>query len=167
MNQTTFIANLALWIAASLEPSFANPAPAVPLKPRFTLDDLKAQVPQNQEGRFLMEVPQLLNTTTDPEVQALLAGQGVETTGLLLPEPLNNPDGHRLRIYRAEMLCCSAHARECSVSLEFPQKPPEFKAKSWVKIVGTISFQNDNLKSVPVVLVKEIQEIPPPANPNL
>lgn len=165
-----FTLRLMLLIASFGVPLFADPAPggtASPKKPGFTLEDLKAQIPQNREGRFLMEVPQLLNTTTDPEVQGLLAGQGIETTGQVMPEVLNNRDGKRLRIFRAEVLCCSAHARECSVELEFPQKAPELKVKSWVKVAGTLSFKNDGVKNVPVVLVKEIEEIAAPANPKL
>lgn len=53
------------------------------------------------------------------------------------------------------------------MGLEFPRKAPEFKIKSWVKVVGTLSFKIDGMKGVPVVLVSEIQEIAPPANPNL
>lgn len=139
-------------------------APSVPPKPGFTLADLKAQVPQNKEGSFLMEVPAILNTSTDREVQVLLAGQAVETTGQVMPETAENADGKSLRITRSQLQCCSAHARQCSVALRFPEEAPAFKEMAWVTLVGTISYKQEDGKSVPVVIVKEIKETAAPKN---
>lgn len=83
---------------ASAEP--AAVAPGVPAKRGFTLADLKAQIPQHKDGTFLIEITDILNTATDPEVQNLIAGQPVESTGQVMPETVNCADGKRLRIFR-------------------------------------------------------------------
>jgi hypothetical protein len=144
----------------------AEPAPA-PAKPGFTLADLKAQFQQTKDGAFLMEVPQILNTATDREVQPLLTGQAVETTGQLLRDPAENADGSRLRIFRAEFLCCSEHARQCSVALEFENNAPSLKANTWVRLNGTIAYRSEGGKTVPVIRLKTISESAKPAKPTL
>jgi uncharacterized membrane protein YcgQ (UPF0703/DUF1980 family) len=114
-----------------------------------------------------MELPAILNTSTDLEAQALLAGQPVETTGQVMPETVDNADGRRLRIFRSQLLCCSAHARQCSVALELPEVATEFKELAWVKLVGTLSYRREGRTIVPVIIVKGIKEIAAPVNPLL
>lgn len=122
---------------------------------------------QNKDGTFLMEVPAILNTSTDREVQALLTGQPVETTGQVMPESLRNADGKSLRITRSQLQCCAEHARQCSVALQFSEKAPTFKELAWVTLVGTISYKQEDGKTVPVIHVKAIKEIAAPKNPLL
>ena len=114
-----------------------------------------------------MEVPAILNTSTDREVQALLTGQPVETTGQVMPESLRNADGKSLRITRSQLQCCAEHARQCSVALQFSEKAPTFKELAWVTLVGTISYKQEDGKTVPVIHVKAIKEIAAPKNPLL
>jgi hypothetical protein len=160
-----FLALAAAVTTCSAEP--AAVAPAVPAKGGFTLADLKAQIPQTKDGTFQIEIPQILNTATDLEVQSLLAGQSVETTGQVMPETVNNADGRFLRIFRSQLLCCSAHARQCSVGIELPDHGATFKEMAWVKLVGTLSYKREDRKIVPIIVVKEIKETAAPVNPLL
>jgi uncharacterized membrane protein YcgQ (UPF0703/DUF1980 family) len=135
-----------------------RPIPKIP----FTLDDLKAQKPQNREGNFLLEVPDIANSDGDQELQNVLAGQTVETTGQVMSEGANSPGANRLRIVRTMIVCCALHPRQYAVVLEFPGKAPDFKELSWVKVIGAISYKEESGKAVPIVLVREIKEIPAP-----
>lgn len=117
----------------------------------FTLEDLKAQVPQNKEGNFMLDVPEIFYTAGDKEVQAVLEGQMIETTAQVLPEKVNNLSGTRLRIFRLLIQCCAADARPFSIPVEFGKAPPKFKDMTWVKVVGKLSFKSENNQLVPVL----------------
>jgi hypothetical protein len=149
--------------AAQPVPTSAQ-APPVPPRRNLTLADLKAQFPQSKEGHFQMEVPSILNTSTDREAQVLLDGKSLETTGQVMAETVAGADGTVLRITRSQLLCCSAHARQCSVALKFSGKAPAFKELAWVKLAGTLTYQREGLKTVPVIVVKEIGETAAPVN---
>lgn len=158
-------------VATSTMPAPAAPAdntkaPAQASKSygTFTLDDLKAQVPQSKEGNFILEVPELYYTAGDKEVQGVLAGQSVETTAQVLPEKVNNADGKRLRIFRLLVQCCAADARPYSVPVQFADKAPELKDMTWVKIVGKMSYAQENGQTVPIVLATTIKETTAPEN---
>jgi len=114
-----------------------------------------------------MEIPQILNTGSDPEIRGVLSGQSVETTGQVMPETVDNAGGNRLRIVRSLIQCCAAHARQYSVIIEFAGKVPALKEMSWVKVVGTITYKQEGGKTVPVVIVKEIKETTKPGDPLL
>ena len=43
----------------------------------FTLEDLKAQVPQSKDGNFILDVPELYYTGGDFEVHHVLTGQSI------------------------------------------------------------------------------------------
>lgn len=130
----------------------------------FTLEDLKAQVPQSKEGNFILEVPELYYTGGDLEVQKVLTGQMVETTAQVLPEKVNNPDGHRVRIFRMLVQCCAADARPFSVPVDFGKKAPEFKEMSWVKVVGKMSYKKEGDQTVPVIEATKVEETTAPDN---
>jgi hypothetical protein len=115
----------------------------------FTLEDLKAQVPQSKEGNFILEVPELYYTAGDKEVQGVLAGQLIETTAQVLPEKVNNADGKRLRIFRLLVQCCAADARPYSVPVEFKDKAPAIKDMTWVKLVGKMGYVQENGRPCP------------------
>lgn len=143
------------------------PVSAVPAKRALTFADLKAQFAQNKDGTFLMGVPSIVNTSTDREAQALLAGQSLETIGQVMPETVDNAEGKSLRITRSQLQCCAAHARQCSIALQFSEKAPAFKELTWVTLAGTISYKQEDGKTVPVLIVKAIKEIAAPKNPLL
>lgn len=168
MSRSDFILRIARngWVCLTfVGTGFAAP-PTVASRP-FTLDDFKAQIPLSAQGSFLLEIPQILNTAADPEVQAVVAGCSVETCGQVMAETGFNPDGRRLRVARSQIQCCVTHAREYSVVLDFAQKAPAFQEMAWVKLLGTLSYEQQGGKPVAVILVKEIQEVAKPENPLL
>ncbi len=150
------------------EPPNAANAPKPPVEAKsygtFSLEDLKKQVPQNKEGHFLLEVPEIYYTGGDLEVQKVLTGQMVETTAQVLPEKVNNTDGHRMRIFRMLVQCCAADARPFSVPIDFGKKAPEFKDMTWVKVTGKISYKKEGDQTVPLLEVTKVEETTAPDN---
>jgi uncharacterized membrane protein YcgQ (UPF0703/DUF1980 family) len=130
----------------------------------FTLEDLKAQVPQSKEGNFILEVPELYYTGGDLEVQKVLTGQMVETIAQVLPEKVNNAEGHRLRIFRMLVQCCAADARPYSVPVDFGKKAPEFKEMTWVKVVGKMNYKKEGEQTVPIIEATNVTETTAPDN---
>jgi hypothetical protein len=130
----------------------------------FTLEDLKAQVPQSKEGNFILEVPELYYTGGDVEVQKVLTGQMVETIAQVLPEKVNNAEGHRLRIFRMLVQCCAADARPYSVPVDFGKKAPEFKEMAWIKVVGKMGYKKEGDQTVPIIEATKVEETTAPDN---
>lgn len=128
----------------------------------FTLEDLKQQVPMSKEGHFILEVPELFYTAGDLEVQKVITGQTIETTAQVLPEKVNNEDGRRLRVFRMLVQCCAADARPFSVPVEFEQKAPDLKEMTWVKLVGTMDYRQENGQTVPLIKAIKIEETTEP-----
>jgi hypothetical protein len=141
--------------------STGAPAPAQSFG-SFTLADLEAQVPKSAAGNFILDVPEIYYTGGDIEVQKVLTGQSVETIAQILPEKVNNDDGHRLRIFRMLVQCCAADARPYSIPLDFGKKAPDFKEMSWVKVVGTITYKQEGGQTVPILEAKSIEETTAP-----
>lgn len=130
----------------------------------FTLEDLKQQVPQNSKGEFVLEVPEIYYTGGDIEVQKVITGQPIETTAQILPEKVNNANGHRVRIFRMLVQCCAADARPYSVPVDFGKKAPDFKEMTWVKISGTMSYEKEGDQTVPVIHATNVEETTAPEN---
>jgi hypothetical protein len=130
----------------------------------FTLEDLKKQVPQSKEGNFILEVPEIYYTAGDLEVQNVIQGQGVETVAQVLPEKVNNENGHRLRVFRLMVQCCAADARPYSVPVDFGKKAPDFKEMSWVKVIGKMTYKKEGDQTVPVIEATSIEETAAPAD---
>jgi uncharacterized membrane protein YcgQ (UPF0703/DUF1980 family) len=151
-------------------PAATEPATTAKADPKaqsygsFTLDDLKAQVPQSKDGNFILEVPEIYYTGGDIEVQSVLAGQSVETVAQVLPEKVNNTDGRRLRIFRMLVQCCAADARPYSIPVEFAEKAPAYKDMTWIKIVGKMAYEKDGDQTVPVLRAEKIEETTEPEN---
>lgn len=146
------------------EPAVAKAEPQAQSYGSFTLDDLKAQVPQSKDGNFILEVPEIYYTGGDIEVQSVLAGQKVETIAQVLPEKVNNTDGRRLRIFRMLVQCCAADARPYSIPVEFTDKAPAYKDMTWVKIVGEMAYEKDGDQTVPVLKAEKVEETTEPEN---
>jgi len=146
----------------------AKAAPPPPDKAQsygsFTLEDLKKQVPQSKEGNFILEVPEIYYTAGDLEVQKVITGQPVETVAQVLPEKVNNENGHRLRVFRLMVQCCAADARPYSVPVDFGKKAPDFKEMSWVKVVGKMTYKKEGDQTVPVIEATVIEETAAPAD---
>ena len=146
------------------EKDIPPPAQASKSYGTFTLEDLKAQVPQSKDGNFILEVPELYYTGGDVEVQKVITGQMVETVAQILPEKVNNADGHRLRIFRMLVQCCAADARPYSVPVDFGKKAPEFKDMTWVKVVGKMSYKKEGDQTVPIIEATKVEETTAPDN---
>jgi hypothetical protein len=130
----------------------------------FTLEDLKKQVPQSKEGNFILEVPEIYYTGGDLEVQKVITGQFVETTAQVLPEKVNNKNGHRLRVFRLMVQCCAADARPYSIPVDFGKKAPDFKEMSWVKVTGKMTYKKEGDQVVPIIEATKIEETTAPAD---
>ena len=135
---------------------------AVPPKPGLTLSDLKAQFPQSKEGNFILEVPQIFFTATDKEVQVLLAGKTVETVG-----QVKLTEDKRFCVFRFLTQCCAADARSYEIPVEYAGREPEFKTTSWVKLVGKVSYKQENGRTIPVIIASEVKETEAPKQPIL
>jgi hypothetical protein len=128
----------------------------------FTLADLEQQVPRNKNGNFELNVPEIYYTAGDAEVQKAITGQPIETVAQVLPEKVNNENGHRLRIFRMLVQCCAADARPYSVPVDFGKKAPEFKDMTWVRVTGTLTFPKEGDQIVPLIEAKTIEETTAP-----
>lgn len=128
----------------------------------FTMKDLEAQIAKSPEGNFMLEVPEIYYTAGDKEVQSVLDGQPVETIAQVLPEKVNNPNGTRVRIFKMLIQCCAADARPYSIPVEFGKEPPKFKDMSWVKVVGKITFTQENNQTVPLLQATAMTEAAAP-----
>ena len=146
----------------------AKAAPPPPDKAQsygtFTLEDLKKQVPQSKEGNFILEVPEIYYTAGDMEVQKVITGQSVETIAQVLPEKVNNAEGHRLRVFRMLVQCCAADARPYSVPVDFGKKAPEFKDMTWVKVTGKMAYKQEGGQTVPIIEATKVEETTAPAD---
>ncbi len=146
----------------------AKAAPPPPEKAssygKFTLEDLKKQVPQSKEGNFILEVPEIYYTAGDLEVQKVITGQAVETIAQVLPEKVNNADGHRLRVFRMLVQCCAADARPYSVPVDFGKKAPEYKDMTWIKVTGKMSYKQEGGQTVPIIEATKVEETTAPAD---
>ena len=94
----------------------------------------------------------------------VLTGQMVETTAQVLPEKVNNTDGHRMRIFRMLVQCCAADARPFSVPIDFGKKAPDFKDMTWVKVTGKVSYKKEGDQTVPLIEVSKVEETTAPDN---
>lgn len=130
----------------------------------FTLADLEAQIPRNKNGNFELNVPEIYYTAGDAEVQKAIAGQTIETVAQVLPEKVNNANGHRLRVFRLLVQCCAADARPYSVPVDFGKKAPDMKDMSWVRVTGKLTFAKEGDQIVPVIQATGMEATTEPAD---
>jgi len=117
----------------------------------YTIDDLKQQVDQNDDGEFLMDVISIFYTGGDEEVQGVVKGLPVETMGQVMPETMHNSEGKRIRIFRLMMNCCIADARPVSIPVEFSADVPSYKEMGWYKIHGVMDYEQWDEFTIPVL----------------
>jgi hypothetical protein len=133
--------------------------PPMPKKPSFTLEDLKAQVPQDKDGNFQLELPELYMATGDRQVAMVLDGQKVETIARVLPEKTDNADGHKVRLFALVISCCAADAQPITIPAQFAGKAPAFKDMTWVKVQGVMRYKvADNDRLLPVLEATKMVE---------
>lgn len=128
----------------------------------YTLADLEAQVDKSAEGNYLLTIPQLFYTGGDEELQRVLKGLPIETTGQVMAEKVNNEGESRLRIFRLFIECCAADARPLSIPIEFGKKAPEYEEMGWIKVIGTMNYVEEEGMTVPVLEVKTMEPASPP-----
>lgn len=103
----------------------------------FSLEDLKAQMPQREDGTFVIEVPTLHFAANDPAARRVMEGQRVETVAQIAP---GRTDKSELRLVRLLTRCCSADARPFHITASIAGKPPSFANAAWVKVRGRIGY---------------------------
>jgi uncharacterized membrane protein YcgQ (UPF0703/DUF1980 family) len=128
----------------------------------YTLADLEARVEKTEEGNFLLTVPQLFYTAGDEELQRVVQEVTVEAVAQVMPEKVNNPNGSRLRVFRLFVECCAADARPLSIPVEFGKAPPEYQEMGWVRVIGKMSYVEEDGITVPVLNVERMEETDPP-----
>lgn len=128
----------------------------------FTLEDLDRMVKKSEDGNYLISVVELFYTAGDEEIQRVLAGLPVETTGQVLPDRTAGPTGERLRVFRLYIECCAADARPLSVPVEFADGVPGFKEMGWYRIVGTMRYRKEKGVTVPVLEATVLEETEEP-----
>ena len=112
-----------------------------------------------------MDVVSIFYTGGDEEVRNVVDGLKVETMGQVMPEKIRNPEGTRVRVFRLMMNCCIADARPVSIPVDFGGTPPQYKEMGWYKIHGTMSYEQWDEFSIPVLRATKMEqtEAPPQA----
>ncbi len=129
----------------------------------YTIEDLKQQVDQNDNGEFMMDVISIFYTGGDDEVQQVVKGLPVETIGQAMPETMRNEAGNRIRIFRLMMNCCIADARPISIPVEFDQSVPNYKEMGWYKVHGVMEYENWDEFTIPVLKATKLVPTAEPA----
>lgn len=150
--------------AAAPDSADAPPEPPGQSWGEFTIEDLKKMVPQNDDGEFLLDVPQIFYTAGDRELMEVMEGITVETTAQLMEETLNNPNKTRLKAFRLFIECCAADARPLSIPVDFGEAPPPYTEMGWYRLHGRIHYAHEDGDIVPLILIDEIEETSEPSD---
>ncbi len=125
----------------------------------FTLDDLKALIPQSDAGDFLLDLPQIFYSSGDLELMKVMEGIPVETTAQLIPTEEDDPSfDHRLMAFRLFIECCAADARPVSLPLDFADALPGYEEMGWYKVYGKLHFFGEDQGYLPSLQVERIEE---------
>ncbi|HUF60760.1 MAG TPA: hypothetical protein VMN36_01680 [Verrucomicrobiales bacterium] len=143
--------------AAGAERFWQDKTPAAGEIGNFTLADLETLVDRSAEGNYLLDLVSIFYAAGDVELQRVLTGLPVETTGQILPERANNEDGRRLRLFRLFMECCANDMRPLGIPIEFKDPAPQLREKSWVKVIGKLRFPTEDGVTVSVLEVDQIE----------
>jgi hypothetical protein len=128
----------------------------------FTKAEFESMVPKNANGNFELTVPEIYFTAGDTDVQKVMVGLPIETTGQVLIKE-GGADGHKVRILRHLVECCIADAKPFIVAVD-AQDLAAFKEHTWVRVTGTIKYLHRDSQSMAVMEVQTVQEIGEPAN---
>lgn len=128
----------------------------------FTREMLENSTPRSDEGRFQLPLSQLFFSAGDQSMMDVFKGVPIETEGQVVLEREEAAGSHRLRIYRTLMTCCAADAMVLSFPIQFASAPPVFEERSWVRIGGTLRYEEEGGDLYPVMDVEEITAIPSP-----
>ena len=126
----------------------------------FTQEDLDRLVEKNENGDYVVTVPEIFYTGGDEAIQKVLKDKGIETIGQYLPDEENNS---RVRIFQLYMECCAADARPLSIPVEFDPAPPAgLVDMEWYKVSGVMAFEERNGNSVPIIKATTMISTPAP-----
>lgn len=131
--------------------------------PPFTREMLEESTPKNDDGRFQLPVSQIFFSAGDEDMMEVFGEVEIETEGQVVAERDQNEAGNRLRIYRTMMTCCAADAMVLAFPVEFAGNPPIFEERSWVRVGGTLRYEQADNGEQPVLHVKKIEAISPPS----
>jgi len=154
---------------ATLTGNYTIPPPKIHQAPppsasrdTFTIDDLKAQLPQRASGTFAMEVPTLSFSAGDAAARQVIEGQSIETTAQITSRP-SNPACATLS--RSLTRCCASDARSYTLTAELPTPHPLFPDGAWVTVTGTLHYTREigDFSFSPMIRVLSMQMVPPPA----
>ncbi|MEM9081393.1 MAG: TIGR03943 family protein [Verrucomicrobiota bacterium] len=132
--------------------------------PPFTREMLENSTPRSQNGHFQLPVGQLFFSSGDSSMREVFTDLPVETEGQVVPERDNNENGDRLRIYRTVMTCCAADALVLGFPIIFNEIAPVIEERAWVRIEGTMAYEDSSDGPLPVFKVESFEIIPPPEN---
>ncbi|MDP0492101.1 MAG: hypothetical protein Q7Q71_13715 [Verrucomicrobiota bacterium JB023] len=130
--------------------------------PKFTREMLEESTPQSADGRYQLPVGQIFFSAGDSGMMEVFDGLAVETEGQIIAERDNNSDGRRLRLYRTVMTCCAADALVLGFPLEFEDVAPRLEERSWVKIGGTLTYEETPDGPFPLFQVERVDPIESP-----
>ncbi len=130
--------------------------------PPFTLETLEKSRTKSADGAFQLNLLELFYTAGDTEQMEVFEGLPVETVAKLRDEPNRNPDGKRMRLYRLFMTCCAADMKAIPLSIEFSGELPDLAHHSWVKVSGTMHYEEVEDVIYPILKVKNIEPAPVP-----
>ncbi|MBK1835617.1 TIGR03943 family putative permease subunit [Roseibacillus ishigakijimensis] len=129
--------------------------------PPFTREMLEQSTPRNDEGHYQLPVSQIFFSSGDESMREVFTGIPVETEGQVVRERERNEDGRRLRIYRTLMTCCAADAMVLGFPLEFTA-PPSVEERGWIRVAGTLGYEETPDGPSPVLQVETVESIPAP-----
>jgi len=130
----------------------------------FTLRDLEDMVARNEDGDYLLNIPQIYHSVGDVEVMEVLEGLPVEVTAQLMEETLKEPGAHRLKAFRFSVDCCPTHSRGISIPVDFDGPPPSYSEGGWYRLSGEVRFVPEASGTVPVLRVARVMETVEPVD---
>jgi Domain of unknown function (DUF1980) len=130
----------------------------------MTEEIFTTSVPKNRAGYHEVDLDKIFLSAGDIHLSRVMEGKPIETTAQVLAEKVNNPLGHRLRIFRLVVTCCAADARPYAIPIDFGKTAPEIKNMTWLRVRGTLNYLREDNHIVPILKVKEIEETTAPGN---
>ena len=136
-----------------------NSAYQVPL---YTKQMLEESTPKNQDGLYQLPLSQIFFSAGDDSMMDVFSEVKIETEGQVVPELAGEGNENRLRLYRILMTCCAADAMVIAFPIEFEKRPPVFQERSWVRVGGTLRYEEQADGFSPILHVEKIEAVPPP-----
>ena len=115
----------------------------------YTLEDLRAQVDQNDRGEHRLTVPELHYVIDDEVLRRVADGQGVETTGQFALDPAG--DTRRLEMYHLVPAGTGTDEVRLTIRVEFPSDLPAFDPEAWYMVSGKMRYPDERGEIVAVL----------------